>query len=177
MSIFMYYLAINPGHQEKLHQELLRLLPNRESPVTPKLLEQCVYLRACLKESMRLQPLAPVSLRAAGKNMILDGYRIPKMVSNFHIHSPTIQNSAKHIRTQTDVYMAHNLLQMNENHFTDNTKFVPERWLRSSPEYEADAKKRQPFVFLPFGFGARACIGKRLAEMELHTLAVRYVDF
>ena len=64
-----------------------------------------------------------------------------------------------------------------EKYFKDHDKFIPERWLREPIDaacpYNAGAKANNPFVFLPFGFGARTCIGKRFAEIEIETLTAR----
>lgn len=46
-------LAKHHGAQEKVHQEVLSLLPEKDSPITPKTLESMKYLKACVKESMR----------------------------------------------------------------------------------------------------------------------------
>lgn len=81
MATLMYRLAINPEQQEKLREEVLRLLPRKDSPINNDNFDDFTYFRACLKESMRLQPQLPVNLRAAGRNIVLDGYRIPKNVS------------------------------------------------------------------------------------------------
>lgn len=79
-AILLYRLAINPEQQEKLRAEVRRLLPNSESTINNDNIEQFTYFRACLKESMRLQPQVPANSRTTGANIILDGYRIPKEV-------------------------------------------------------------------------------------------------
>ena len=51
-------------------------------------------------------------------------------------------------------------------YFTDPDAFDPDRWDRS-------ARVRKPgsgFAVLPFGFGARRCIGKAIAEEAMHQL-------
>jgi len=56
---------------------------------------------------------------------------------------------------------------------------LPERWLRQSKEKDAQCpnalKASNPFVYLPFGFGPRMCIGKRIAELELELGIARLV--
>lgn len=74
---------------------------------------------------------------------------------------------------QSDLFMANNLLQTSDAYFAESDRFVPERWLRT--DADADLKCRNPFVYLPFGFGPRMCVGKRFAEMEIQILAARYV--
>lgn len=53
------------------------------------------------------------------------------------------------------------VLGSNEENFEDSSQFRPERWLQ-------DKKKINPFAHLPFGIGKRMCIGRRLAELQLH---------
>lgn len=79
-SIFLYHMAINPDKQAKLTEEIFQMLPEIDSPLTEETLNKMPYFRACLKESMRVQPLVPGHLRASGQNVILNGYQIPKMV-------------------------------------------------------------------------------------------------
>jgi vitamin D3 24-hydroxylase len=53
------------------------------------------------------------------------------------------------------------VLGSNEDNFEDPHQFRPERWLQTD-------KKINPFAHLPFGVGKRMCIGRRLAELQLH---------
>lgn len=68
------------------------------------------------------------------------------------------------------------LCQSNE-HYVQAHEFIPERWLKSSTDNDINYKNTHPFVFLPFGFGPRSCVGKRLAnmEMEVALAKVRFV--
>lgn len=51
----------------------------------------------------------------------------------------------------------------------DPTVFRPERWLKP------DRENMHPFLFLPFGHGARMCIGRRFAEQEISVLVTKMV--
>jgi len=46
-------LSENQEKQEKLRQELKRVMPNPDSPITSEMLNEMKYLRACIKEGMR----------------------------------------------------------------------------------------------------------------------------
>ena len=56
-----------------------------------------------------------------------------------------------------------------EKYFPDAGSFKPERWLKTNTE-RADI---HPYTFLPFGHGARMCIGRRFAEQEMWLLATK----
>lgn len=49
----LYQLATRPDQQEKLHEELVRILPDPETPLNAKLLDQMVFLKAFVKEVFR----------------------------------------------------------------------------------------------------------------------------
>lgn len=70
--------------------------------------------------------------------------------------------------------MACAVLQNDAEYFPQPEKFIPERWLKDSGELSA--KKTNPFVYLPFGFGPRSCIGRRFAEMEVIVLLTRFLS-
>ena len=69
----------------------------------------------------------------------------------------------------------------NNNHYPRASEYLPERWLRSTNEIENTSKCPQslkpssPFLYLPFGFGPRTCIGRRIVEMELELGIARLV--
>lgn len=82
VATLLYNLAKYPIKQERLRNEIKGFLPNIDSPLGPESLSRVPYLRACLKESMRVQPVTDGNMRAAGKDMVLGGYQIPKGVCN-----------------------------------------------------------------------------------------------
>uniref|UniRef100_A0A182INU6 Uncharacterized protein n=1 Tax=Anopheles atroparvus TaxID=41427 RepID=A0A182INU6_ANOAO len=153
----LYCLARNPERQEKLRAELRRILPTKDSHLTPDNMKNMPYLRACIKEGLRLFPPTSGNGRCTGKNLVLQGYRIPK---------------------GTLVGMGQLVLQRQEGQFTRPSDFVPERWLAGAEATSSgcpSAKEAHPFVYMPFGFGARTCIGRRLAMMEMEILISRII--
>ncbi|XP_013145296.1 PREDICTED: probable cytochrome P450 12a5, mitochondrial isoform X1 [Papilio polytes] len=130
----LYNLASNPKVQEKLRKEILSDKPNQ-------------YLRACIKESMRLYPILPANLRRTTKEHIVGGYVIPKGI---------------------DVIAPNEFLSKMEKYYPKPLEFIPERWLmdKTDPLYYGNA---HPMITQPFGFGVRSCIGRRIAEMEIET--------
>lgn len=56
-----------------------------------------------------------------------------------------------------------------ENVFPNSHLFQPDRWLRG----REDKFKQHPFASVPFGFGVRACLGRRVAELEMYLLLSR----
>lgn len=151
----LYHLAKNPSKQEKLREEVMKILPNVDSKLTTTSLNSTPYMRACIKESMRLKPPILANMRGTGRNLVLQGYQIPK---------------------DTDVAMIGSLLHLDENHFSRSSEFIPERWLSNTNVMEGcpnNGRSNNAFTFLPFGFGSRACIGKRFAEMEITIVLFR----
>jgi hypothetical protein len=66
--------------------------------------------------------------------------------------------------------MAQNFVLTQEENFTRAAEFIPERWIdgECSPGWN-----RESSLVLPFGFGKRACPGKRLAEVELYIMTAK----
>ncbi|XP_068083403.1 probable cytochrome P450 49a1 [Anabrus simplex] len=141
----VHFLSRHQDKQEILFEELKRVLPSKDQQITANNLEDMKYLRACLKETSRIAPIAPVHFRETPADIVIGNYLIPK---------------------GTDVIMGHRVLSNLEENFPEPEKFIPERWLKDSDQL----KKAHPFVVLPFGFGPRMCIGKRFAELEIETL-------
>lgn len=56
-----------------------------------------------------------------------------------------------------------------EEYFPNPQKFIPERWIKG----DSMESHHNPYAALPFGFGLRMCIGRRLAEMEMWQLTIK----
>ena len=77
----LYSLAKNPDKQEKLREEILTILPEKSSKLTPTSFNSAPYLRAVIKEALRVLPVANGNLRALDHDTVLQGYRVPKDVN------------------------------------------------------------------------------------------------
>ncbi|XP_059480108.1 probable cytochrome P450 301a1, mitochondrial isoform X2 [Neocloeon triangulifer] len=146
----LLHLSENKDKQTLLFNELKQFMPKVDTPLTHESLEEMKYLKACVKESMRIRPVAPGNARTTRSELVLSGYRIPKNV---------------------DVVFPHGLLSTMEKHYPEPQKFIPERWIRGGEQ----AHKAHPFVTLPFGHGARKCVGMRFASMEIEMLLAKMV--
>lgn len=77
----LYQLAKHPDKQEKLRKEILRILPEKSSKLTTNSMTSLPYLRAVIKEALRIQPPISANAREAGVDLVIQGYQIPKGVS------------------------------------------------------------------------------------------------
>lgn len=91
----LYCLAKNPDKQEILRQEILSILPEKDSKLTASSFNNVPYLRAVVKEALRLHPVVNGNLRGAGTDLVLQGYRIAKGVRMKFISCT--QNISKHL--------------------------------------------------------------------------------
>ncbi|EDV24789.1 uncharacterized protein TRIADDRAFT_25487 [Trichoplax adhaerens] len=146
----LYILGKNPDIQEKLYQEVSGILKDGQFPDS-QTVQKMPYLRGVIKESQRLYPVLVATARILDKDIVLSGYHVP---------------------AKTRISAVMYLMAMDESIFDEPTKIIPERWIRSSPSSQ---HQRNPFSFIPFGFGPRMCIGRRIAELEMELLIARLI--
>ncbi|XP_063927892.1 probable cytochrome P450 301a1, mitochondrial isoform X2 [Zophobas morio] len=103
------------------------------------------YLQACIKETLRLKPPIPLLGRILQNDLSVYNYHIPR---------------------GTYLLMVTSLSSWREEYFEDAHKFMPERWMSPLDEM-------QSFASIPFGYGAKACLGKELAEMQIGILITK----
>ncbi|XP_034662836.1 probable cytochrome P450 12e1, mitochondrial [Drosophila subobscura] len=148
-------LAKNPDKQARLLEELKPILPAKDSPLNMENMSSLPYLRACIKEGIRLYPIGPGTVRRMPHDVVLSGYRIV---------------------AGTDVAIAANYQMANMEEYVPRVReFLPERWLRDDSSSRLVGETATPFMYLPFGFGPRACAGKRIVDMMLEIAVARLV--
>ncbi|CAG0914444.1 unnamed protein product [Notodromas monacha] len=149
MGFLLYHLAKNPEKQAKLRAEVDEVVGGKSEAITAKALNSLSYLKACIKESMRLLPVTSGILREFNKDVIIRNYLIPK---------------------GTWVVAATLAASRDSKYFSDPDEFKPERWMRGTRE------DIHPYATIPFGHGLRMCLGRRFAEQEMWLLTAKLIQ-
>ncbi|KAH9509904.1 hypothetical protein Btru_044588 [Bulinus truncatus] len=150
LTALFYNLARNPDKQEKLASEVRRFI-GRTGEVTPEILNQMHYLKACLKESFRLHYPVSAVFRVLQTDITVSGYHVPAGVQIFLVNALTC-----------------------EHKFENPGGFIPERWLRSANGRLEDQIPKN--AVLPFGMGPRNCVGRRFAEQEINLATIKVLQ-
>jgi cytochrome P450 family 6 len=141
ISFVLFELANNQDVQKRLRDEIFDAVNENGGKFTYEMIFEMKYLEMVIKETLRKFPPAFNVLRRS-KNE----FKIP--------------NTNLMIPGDTDIHVSVYSLHRDPEYFPNPEKFDPERF---SPE---NIEKIKPFTFIPFGFGQRACIGKRYASMK-----------
>ena len=150
-----YLLACNPAIQEKARQELLQLPQNKRLSR-----ENLPYLHWCNKESMRMYPVAPFLTRLLNRPIRLSE-----------------EWNEERLKKDQLILMSLYAMSRSDEYFENPKKFWPERWERVGKKqlrgvYGDDG----PFASLPFGHGARRCIGIKIAENQMTYFLARVLQ-
>ncbi|KAL5780650.1 hypothetical protein ACOSQ2_011387 [Xanthoceras sorbifolium] len=78
------YLMKNPKYMEKAEEEIRCVIGNKDF-INQDDVRNLPYLKAVVKESMRLQPAVPLSPRSTIEKCILEGYEIPARTLVFNV--------------------------------------------------------------------------------------------
>ena len=131
------------------------------------------YLGAFLKEVLRHHSPITRIHRTALKTVNLCGFRIPAMTSVCSCFCHLRMNHLKNIFKLSDIVLyfylkiirqyfqlmgSQHVMHLWDKFWDDPEKFEPDRFLTSTP---------QPYTYVPFFLGPRACTGKDFAILEL----------
>ncbi|XP_064419948.1 sterol 26-hydroxylase, mitochondrial-like isoform X2 [Latimeria chalumnae] len=146
LSWALYHLARSPEVQNTLYQEIVSVVPGEQVP-TAQDVDKMPFLKAVIKEVLRMYPVLPSVACELDTDIILQDYFIPR---------------------QQMIILYYYANSMDENEFPEPQSFRPERWIRGK-----SPTKHHPFSSIPFGYGVRSCIGRRIAELEMYLVITR----
>ncbi|XP_063919121.1 cytochrome P450 4C1-like [Zophobas morio] len=143
LSFALMQIACHKDVQDRIVEEMGEVLGDLKKKPTCNDLQEMRYLERAIKEVLRMYPSVHFISRKLGEDMVTRcGHTISKgSMVNLHIYD----------------------LHHNPEIYPDPEKFDPDRFL---PE---NSQTRHPFAYLPFSAGARNCIGKKFAMLELKT--------
>ncbi|XP_049985572.1 sterol 26-hydroxylase, mitochondrial [Alexandromys fortis] len=149
----LYHLSKNPEVQEALHKEVVGVVPFGTVPKRKDFVHMPL-LKAVIKETLRLYPVVPANSRIiTEKDIEIDGFLFPK---------------------NTQFVFCHYVASRDPSVFSEPDSFQPDRWLRNKGT--ENSRIQHPFGSVPFGYGVRSCLGRRIAELEMKLLLSRLIQ-
>lgn len=125
-------LALHPDHQEKVFQEILTVMSDKNSDLTLEDLEKLEFTELCIRESLRLYPTAPLIGRVANKPI--------KLKNNIDIPA------------NVPLIFGLRQIHMQEKYYGKTANaFDPYRFL------DEKVKNLPPTTYIPFSYGPRNC--------------------
>nr|XP_011464854.1 PREDICTED: cytochrome P450 71A1-like [Fragaria vesca subsp. vesca] len=135
----MSELFKHPSVMKKLQNEVRGIVGNKQNIITEDDLGGMNYLKAVIKETLRLHPPAPLLFpRMASQDATVNGYNIKRGTLVF-VNAWKIGRDPKS--------------------YNDPEEFKPERFLSNVVDYRGT----DDFQFIPFGAGRRGCPGIQFA--------------
>ncbi|CAH2071570.1 unnamed protein product, partial [Iphiclides podalirius] len=149
LTMLIERVLLNPGVQEKIHEEIDRVVGRDRMP-TLNDRSNMPYTEACLREAMRIDSLVPLGVpHRAMRDTKLDGYDVP---------------------ADTMVSVNYVALHMDKEIWGDPEVFRPERFIVNG-QLKVNKDKS-----LPFGAGRRLCAGETFARQSMFQVFAAFMQ-
>ncbi|XP_040414568.1 cholesterol 24-hydroxylase [Cygnus olor] len=146
LSFTVMALAQHPEIMERVQAEVDEVLGAKRD-INYEDLGKLKYLSQVLKESLRLYPPVPGTVRWTEKENVIEGVRIP---------------------ANTTVIFSTYIMGRMERYFEDPLTFNPERFSKDAP--------KPYYSYFPFSLGPRSCIGQVFAQMEAKVVMAKLLQ-
>ncbi|KAI3930626.1 hypothetical protein MKX01_037072 [Papaver californicum] len=146
-------LLINHPHMLKKAHDEMDIHVGKQRQVNDSDIKNLVFLRAIIKETMRLYPAAPLSTRKSIEDSTIAGYHIP---------------------SGTQLVLNISKIQRDPRVWSNPSEFKPERFCMGGEHVDVDVRG-QNFELMPFGMGRRSCPGSSLALQVVHLALARLI--
>ncbi len=142
----LYLLARAPCWQRRVLEEVRAVAG--DAPITADHIDRLLITQRVLKEALRLYPAAPVIARQVIEPMEIGGVKV---------------------EPQTQLVIPIFAVHRHTKRWVDPNRFDPDRFL------PANEVGRARTLYMPFGGGARVCIGAAFAMLEATALLATFV--
>uniref|UniRef100_A0A8C2SQN8 Cholesterol 24-hydroxylase n=1 Tax=Coturnix japonica TaxID=93934 RepID=A0A8C2SQN8_COTJA len=146
LSFTVMALSQHPEIMERVQAEVDEVLGAKRN-IEYEDLGKLKYLSQVLKESMRLYPPVPGTVRWTGKETVIEGVRIP---------------------ANTTLIFSTYIMGRMERYFKDPLSFNPDRFSKDAP--------KPYYSYFPFSLGPRSCIGQVFAQMEAKVVMAKLLQ-
>jgi len=147
MSYTLYELAANPDVQQRLHDELEKMLEDNKGEYTYEGITELTYLEWVVKEGLRMHPPLLSLLKVC-----TEPFKLPPM--NDDGSGPEVV-----LEKGTPIAIPTYSFHMDEKNFSEPNHFNPNRW--------SDESNHVKGSYAPFGLGPRMCLGQKFGIMQL----------
>ncbi|XP_065449661.1 cholesterol 24-hydroxylase isoform X6 [Chrysemys picta bellii] len=146
LSFTIMELGRQPEILERLHAEVDEVIGAKRD-IDYEDLGKLEYLSQVLKESLRLYPPVPGTIRWTGKENVIESIRIP---------------------ANTSLIFSTYIMGRLEKFFKDPLTFNPDRFNKDAP--------KPYFTYFPFSLGPRSCIGQIFSQMEAKVVMAKLLQ-
>ncbi|XP_054683930.1 cholesterol 24-hydroxylase [Grus americana] len=146
LSFTVMALGQHPEILERLYAEVDEVLCAKRD-INHEDLSKLTYLSQVLKESLRLYPPVPGTVRRMEKECVINGVRIP---------------------ANTSLVFSTYVMGRMEKYFKDPLTFDPDRFSKDAP--------KPYYCYFPFSLGPRSCIGQAFAQMEAKVVMAKLLQ-
>ncbi|CAG8708632.1 19986_t:CDS:2, partial [Racocetra fulgida] len=151
-SFLIYFVAKHPNVLAKIHKEIDKVLgPDPTVEFTFENIDNCHYIEAMVKESLRYILMVPYTVKLSEECENIGGYDWP---------------------SGTKFWIDHHSLCHNPDIWDDPETFNPDRFLSKNHGGLSEISELQKITFAPFGCGLRGCAGKFAALTLMKTMTV-----